>query len=143
MDLKRLPQLQQFMPCRKGFVLVIVMVFAIITLVASAALFMGISSTYKIVGAGETDSIRGYYAAVSGARYGMILLQDPQTCNDVINAYKFNKVGITYVIDGTAYPTVYNDLMLQTPHQLSITITDNPQTASHPDEDFTIVSAYV
>lgn len=122
---------------KKGFVLIIVMVFSIITLVASAALFMGISATYKVAGVGEAQSIKGYYAAHAGARYAYVMLQDPAIMSQLVA----DGNSVTVHANAAPYDTLYADLNLQAPHDITITITYRLIPATKTD-DYLVTSTY-
>ena len=102
---------------RKGFVLIAVMVFIIATLAAMVSLFMTMSVNYKVVGAGEADSMRGYYADIAALRYVTVMLEDPALVSDLTDG----KV-VTKTLH-TDYKTLWKDLGLTGAQDIAITIT--------------------
>lgn len=118
------------------------MVFAIITLVASAALFMGISATYKVAGVGEEQNIKGYYAALAGARYANVILQHLDLYNpDLFTGKGLDLLPGQTIAINTAGMDLNTDLNLQPPHCIKIEITYNFNAAADID-DYTVKSTY-
>ena len=62
---------------RKGFVLPIVIFFIILSFITSIGLYAACYYISKEIAIDEPNYIRGYYAALAGARYAYILLRDP------------------------------------------------------------------
>ena len=61
---------------KKGSILVLVLFFAVLSMIASAGLYFFAYHLSREVIVSES-SMRKYYAAVAGSRYGYILLKDP------------------------------------------------------------------
>lgn len=106
---------------KKGFVLIMVMIFMILTLAGSAALYISISANFSVGGMEEdSERAKGYYAAVAGLRQAALMLDDAA----IVNAIPSSGNTITRSIK-TNYSSLYNDLVLQNPHDVSITIRNN------------------
>ena len=109
---------------KKGYVLITVIIFGVITLITILALFTAVSNTCKIVGVGETDRVKGYYAALGGLRYAAILLKDPvgrlkfktlETDGEIVGPFSLGKT----------YSDVAADLDIADPYDVTIKITED------------------
>lgn len=113
------------------------MIFSIVAMATTIALFTAITATYKVAGIIPTEHIKGYYAAIAGLRYANILLQDHyEALAPIGNSGTFlvDKFGNLDYPD--SHPALYADLMMQPPHQMYITITHNA------DDTYTATASY-
>lgn len=101
---------------KKGYILITVILFSIISLTMVAMLFTSITSSHKIVAAREAERIKAYYATVNGLRYGVLLLNDPVVITALWTS-PYTVIKSLY----TNYRAVYDDLGLE--HDVIITIT--------------------
>lgn len=99
---------------KKGSALIIVMVFMLVSVIASIGLYNSVYLTFKIQSINEVERIRGYYADLAGLRYATLLLMD--TTGYAVGVPVSRNVRIT---DNA----LYQNLGLRPPHDLIITIT--------------------
>lgn len=107
---------------KKGSALIIVMVFMLVSVIASIGLYNSVFITSKIQSINEMERIRGYYADLAGLRYATLLLRNPA------NIAGYDVSSVTGATTGplsvrTQYNALYVDLGLRPPHDLIITIT--------------------
>ena len=128
---------------KTGFILIMVMVFMILAVVGTYALYMLVSSNYSVMGTNLAANTEGYYAAMAGLRYGAIILRDSNVTTAITNngnIYTWNLAN-SQNPDKTAvdhYPVdFYNDLGIKNPHDLIITITYNSAT-----KNYTVQASY-
>lgn len=116
--------------CKKGYALIAVMVFVIISTIASFALYVSVENLTKEIRIQEVGYIRGYYAAIAGLRYAAILLRDPEGNLEFTNSGAIETFSTdNLVIGDTQYQPFINfcsDINTDQAH-LIITITErNP-----------------
>lgn len=103
---------------KKGFVLIAVILFMLVTLAVSAGIYMNVFNFSNIQGIGEVNNLKGYYAAVGGLRYASLLLQNPSENLGLTT----NGQTVTKSIR-TNYSNVATDLGLVNPEDVTLTIT--------------------
>ncbi len=65
---------------RRGFAIVMAMIFLIVAAIASLGLYNSVYFVNKAQGIDEVRRIRGHYAASAGLSYASVILKDPVTC---------------------------------------------------------------
>lgn len=107
---------------KKGSALIIVMVFMLVSIMASIGLYNSVYLTCKIQSINEVERIRGYYADIAVLRYATFLLRNPANiAGHDVSALPGATTGELNV--RTQYNALYVDLGLRLPHELFITIT--------------------
>ena len=115
----------------KGFILIVVMIFSVVAMITTIALFKAITLTFKVAGVEQMERIKGYYAAIAGLRYANVMLQDP----NIMNLLTAVGSSVTRSVKDD-YFTLYSDLHLSDPHNVTIKITYNA------DDTYTAVASY-
>ena len=97
---------------RRGFVLIIAMVFLIVIAIESLGAYNSVYFVSKMQGIDEVKRIRSYYAASAGLSYASVILNNPVTCP------------LTKHVK-TDYPQLWTDLGLTGSEDVVIEITDH------------------
>ena len=106
---------------KSGFVLIMVIVFILTAIITTYALHVLVSSNYSVLGTNTASNMEGYYAEVAGLRYVSVMLTDAAVVNQLTNTGIYGPISIS-----SAYPSLYADLKLKAPHDVTITITATP-----------------
>ncbi|MCX5667781.1 MAG: DUF1566 domain-containing protein [Candidatus Omnitrophica bacterium] len=94
---------------RKGFILIVVVIFLLVAAIASVGLYNAVYLAGKMQGIDEVRRIRRYYAASAGLSYASVILA--------------GSIPTSPISVKTAYPTLYNNLGLAGSEDVAITIT--------------------
>jgi len=108
---------------RRGFVLIVVLVFLVVVAIASVDLYNAAYLAGKMQGIDEVGRIRGYYAASAGISYASAILAGSSLPTAPISVK-------------TAYPALYNDLGLAGSEDVAIIIT------AREDGEYDVTSTY-
>lgn len=117
---------------KNGFALIAVIIFMLIALITTYALYMLVSSNYSVLGINAPEQIKEYYAAMGGLRYAATVM-----LNDSVNVLAILKSTnpSTWSLKTYDPSGIYQDLGLS-PHDISITIQDMK------DGTYTITASY-
>ena len=115
---------------RKGAVLIMVMIFLLISAIASVVLYNSVYNLARMVGIGESERIKGYYADLGALRYTMGIIDNPGSYFIGINPIVLPASGVTigpYNVrtTQTAFGSLAVDLGLSASETLFIDITNN------------------
>lgn len=125
---------------KKGFVLILLMFFAITMIATSIVVYQFTYLTSKVTSVRETEDITGYYADMAALRYMEMLIRNP-TLDAAINTV-VNTNGATVTRSMYAnYRSLYNDLGLKQPHDVTITVKNN-NTLLDYKLGYTITASY-
>ena len=105
---------------KKGYALVLTMLAIILLTTIGFGLYNSLEHLIREVKVQETGHIRGHYAALSGLRYAMILLQEPETLFGLNPIPDDSVINISLWGD---YNTVANDIGLSANHDVTLVIT--------------------
>lgn len=105
---------------KNGFVLIIIIVFMLIVMITTYALSMLASSNYSVMGINAPAQIQGYYATIGALRYAaIVMLYDQKNVLDILSITNPSTWSLkTYSL------STYQELGLQPPHDINITIQD-------------------
>lgn len=106
---------------KNGFVLIMVMVFIVLAMIGTYSLYMLVSSNYSVVGTNTAANTEGYYAAVAGLRYAPTMLNDLYLAGNV----PASNASVTKSMKNDYAGTLYANLGLTPPHDVTITIKNN------------------
>lgn len=99
---------------RKGFVLIMVMVFLILAALMSVGVYSAVYFVSKAQGIDEIRRMRGYYAAYTGLHYANVLVRGTMSYPATKSLHD-------------DYPDIWNDLGLKGSEDVIITITERPK----------------
>ncbi len=99
---------------KRGFVLIMVIVFLIVAAIASLGVYNAVYFVGKMQGIDEVRRVRGYYAASAGLNYANVILRYP--ANNPANWPLTKHVKTDY------YPELWNDLGLTSSEDVVIKI---------------------
>ena len=111
---------------KKGVILILVMIFLLISMITSVALYNGVYNLNKIEGIGAVNNIRGYYAAIGALR-------------NVLSSVTPRTIGMTIQdISSTGNNQMWTDLGLSGSENIIFTVAD----AGHGNGDVLVTATY-
>lgn len=128
------------MAIKKGFMLVLLMVFMIAMAITSIGIYQFVYLTSKLTSISETENMIGYYADMAAVRYIMMLVQNPTvdtTIGNVVNNAGGDPVAQSMSGD---YPFLYTGLGLK--RDVTITVRNNNVLTNAENKGYTITATY-